>query len=103
MLTEIDRCASDLVFEGFCTRLYSNNVEDPMDPILESLVHAATIEEVFSLVQGHLNNVKYASQAIATLWDLQNGYHNWRSNLGLINNQEHNENFIQVLKEVFVN
>ncbi|XP_057374559.1 uncharacterized protein LOC130695439 [Daphnia carinata] len=73
------------------TRLY------PMiqvnDDLLETLVKASTIEQVFGLIKQEPLNVKYASQAIATLWDLKKGYHNVTSNTSSAN-----RNFIQVVK-----
>lgn len=85
---------TDKEIESLHSRLYPSIHPDD-DCILESLVHASTIEEVFELTRGQLPNEKYASQAIATLWNLQKVYCNW-TNLDPVNAVENNNNFIKV-------
>ncbi len=96
LFVELDAGAptSDKEIESLHSRLYPSIHPDD-DHILESLVHASTIEEVFELTRGQLLNEKYASQAIATLWNLQKVYCNW-ANLDPVNAVENNNNFIKV-------
>ncbi|KAI9557037.1 FAST kise domain-containing protein 1 [Daphnia sinensis] len=77
---------------NYHTRLYPKiQVDD--DPFLEELVKASTIDQVFGLIKQQPLDVKYASQAIVTLWDLKKGYYNVTSN-----NTSANKDFIQVVK-----
>ena len=80
--------------ESIHTRLYPS-IHPTEDPLLESLVHANTIEEVFELIKDKFLNEKYASQAIATLCDLEKVYCHWTSS-DPVNTVENYNNFRQV-------
>ncbi|KZS20741.1 putative FAST kinase domain-containing protein 1 [Daphnia magna] len=92
LINELNYNSYDKETVNYHTRLYPRiQVDD--DPLLEALVKASTIEQVFGLIKEQPLNVKYASQAIATLWNLKKGYYNVTSNT-----ESKNKDFIQVVK-----
>lgn len=70
---------SDKETVNYRFRLYPK-IQAADDPCLEAIVNASSIEQVFRLIKDQPLNVMYASQAIATLWDLKKGYYDMTSN-----------------------
>ena len=88
-------CNKEVYYNCLYPEIHAEN-----DPVLELIVNASTIEELFDLIKGHPNNEKYASQAIVTLLVLKNAYCNLRSDTTSTNSVD-NKDFIQVFSVHF--
>lgn len=93
IIIELNNCLTGM---GSGASRLSPHMLPPSDPLLELLVHAKSINEVFELINDHFLNEKYTSQAIITLWNLQKIYIDMRPDLDVIGASENLNKFIQV-------
>ncbi len=96
---KVDRTCDELSYVPYTKEVFNNRLypEIPAenDPILESIVNASTVEEIFDLIKDHPHNEVYCSQAIVTLSLLSKAYNNLKSEMTLSNSIE-DKDFIQV-------
>jgi len=76
--SKVDKTSEELSYipstkEVYFNRLYPE-IRAENDPILESIVNASTVEELFDLIKDHLHNEVYCSQVIVTLSFLRKAY-----------------------------
>lgn len=52
------------------------------DPLLEEILQANTVDELFKLYETSPGSVLHSTQALVTLWTLQKSYSNWKTTFG---------------------
>lgn len=62
-------------------RLYPS-IESTEDPLLEEIVQAGTVEQVFNLYEKNSSDIHHSTQALVTLWSLQKSYSSWKTTFG---------------------
>lgn len=97
---KVDRICEELSYNPYTKGVFNNRLYPEIraenDQILESIVSASTVEEIFDLIKDHPHNEVYSSQAIVTLSLLSKAYSNLKSEMTLLNSME-DKDFIQVL------
>lgn len=71
------------------------------DLVLEAIVQAETVDQVFNLIEENPANILHSTQALVTLWTLQKSYSNWKTTFGHAYLLESLKAFLPVTKICF--